>query len=91
MYSPDCLFHLMLFCRLGQVLVYKKIRQAIGIKNTVVSGGGSLASHLDDFFELLGLQVVNGWGLSEVMTCAKHLLTCNQVLQNPKRKTQAFG
>ncbi len=48
------------------MLVYKKIRQAIGIKNTVVSGGGSLASHLDDFFELLGLQVVNGWGLSEV-------------------------
>lgn len=46
--------------------MYKKIRQAIGIKNVVVSGGGSLASHLDDFFELLGLQVVNGWGLSEV-------------------------
>lgn len=54
--------------RLGQALVYKKIRQAVGIKKTVVSGGGSLAPHLDDFFEILGLQVVNGWGLSEVVT-----------------------
>jgi hypothetical protein len=53
-------------CRLGQALVYKKIRQAVGIKNVVVSGGGSLATHLDDFFEVLGLQVINGWGLSEV-------------------------
>lgn len=46
--------------------MYKKIRKAIGIKNTVVSGGGSLAAHLDDFFEILGLEVLNGWGLSEV-------------------------
>ena len=46
--------------------MYKKIRQAIGIKDIVVSGGGSLAAHLDDFFEVLGLQVINGWGLSEV-------------------------
>lgn len=56
----------MFLCRLGQILVYKKIRHAMGIKNTVVSGGGSLAAHLDDFFELLGLHVINGWGLSEV-------------------------
>lgn len=52
--------------RLGQLLVYKKIRQAIGIRKTIVSGGGSLAPHLDDFFEILGVQVLNGWGLSEV-------------------------
>lgn len=53
------------WCRLGQALVYNKIRQAVGIKDIVVSGGGSLATHLDDFFEVLGLQVINGWGLSE--------------------------
>lgn len=32
-------------------LVAKKIRDSIGIKNVVVSGGGSLAPHLDDFYE----------------------------------------
>ena len=58
------------------MLVYKKIRQAIGIKTTVVSGGGSLASHLDDFFEILGLQVVNGWGLSEVKRINQSQLLC---------------
>lgn len=31
-----------------------------------VSGGGSLAAHLDDFYEIIGLQIVNGWGLTEV-------------------------
>ena len=55
-----------LACRLGQVLVFRKIRQAMGIQDTVISGGGSLAAHLDDFFEVLGLEVLNGWGLSEV-------------------------
>ena len=54
--------------RLGQILVYAKIRQAMGIKDTVISGGGSLAAHLDDFFEVLGLEVINGWGLTEVRT-----------------------
>lgn len=57
--------------RLGKLLVYKKIRQAIGIRQTVVSGGGSLASHLDDFYEVIGLEVLNGWGLSEVTS--RHL------------------
>lgn len=37
--------------RLGQVLVFCKIRAALGIMSTIISGGGSLAPHLDDFFE----------------------------------------
>ena len=42
----------------------------MGIQDTVISGGGSLAAHLDDFFEVLGLEVLNGWGLSEVRDLA---------------------
>ena len=48
-------------------MVYNRIRQALGIRKNVISGGGSLASHLDDFYEVIGLEVLNGWGLSEVM------------------------
>ena len=53
-------------CRLAQLLVFKKVRSALAVIKCMVSGGGSLATHLDDFFEALGLPVVNGWGLSEV-------------------------
>ena len=53
-------------CRLGQVLVYSKIRAALGISNAVVSGGGSLPPALDDWYEAIGLPVLNGWGLTEV-------------------------
>mmetsp|Transcript_25990 Transcript_25990/g.56652 ORF Transcript_25990/g.56652 Transcript_25990/m.56652 type:complete len:725 (+) Transcript_25990:195-2369(+) len=59
---------------LASQAVYKKIREAIGIQNNVVSGGGSLAPHLDDFYEAIGLQVLNGWGLSEtspVLACRR--------------------
>jgi hypothetical protein len=38
--------------RLGQALVFCKIRAALGIMSTIISGGGSLAPHLDDFFEV---------------------------------------
>ena len=41
-----------LFCRLGQILVFSKIRAALGIMSTIISGGGSLATHLDDFYEV---------------------------------------
>lgn len=37
--------------RLGAALVFGKVRAALGIMRTVISGGGSLAPHLDDFFE----------------------------------------
>ena len=53
-------------CRLAQKLVYGKIREALGVRSCVVSGGGSLQPHLDEFYEVLDLTVLNGWGLSEV-------------------------
>ncbi len=50
--------------RLAVALVYGKVRAALGIRQAVVSGGGSLAPHLDDFYEAIGLPVINGWGLT---------------------------
>ncbi|KAI8109379.1 hypothetical protein M9434_000663 [Picochlorum sp. BPE23] len=57
---------------LFRVLVAKKIRAALGIRKTVISGGGSLSPYLDDFYEAVGLGIINGYGLSEtspVLTC----------------------
>ncbi len=54
-----------------------QVREALAVRRTIISGGGSLASHLDDFFEVLGLPVVNGWGLTETSP----VLACRRVLQ----------
>jgi long-chain acyl-CoA synthetase len=47
-------------------LAYKKIRDAVGgnIK-TLVSGGGSLAIFLDNFYEIVNIPVIVGYGLTE--------------------------
>lgn len=60
--SPTCFIE----CRIAKKLVYGKIRGALGVTKCVVSGGGSLQPHLDEFYEILDLTVLNGWGLSEV-------------------------
>jgi long-chain acyl-CoA synthetase len=47
-------------------LVYEKVREATGGKlKYVISGGGSLAMHLETFFEIVGLEVLVGYGLTE--------------------------
>ncbi len=47
-------------------LVYSKIRAATGSKiENIISGGGSLAKHLDLFFEIIGVNVLVGYGLTE--------------------------
>jgi long-chain acyl-CoA synthetase len=47
-------------------LVYVKIRAATGGKiENIISGGGSLAKHLDLFFEIVGINVLVGYGLTE--------------------------
>lgn len=56
------------------------MRAALGIRRCVVSGGGSLAPHLDDFYEAVGLPVLNGWGLTEsspVLACRRNLARQN--------------
>lgn len=51
---------------LGEQLIYKKVREATGGKlKYVISGGGSLAMHLENFFEIIGLEVLVGYGLTE--------------------------
>ena len=51
---------------LGNKLVYGKVREATGGKlKYVISGGGSLAAHLDNFFEAVGIGVLVGYGLTE--------------------------
>ncbi|MFM7448478.1 MAG: long-chain fatty acid--CoA ligase [Leptolyngbyaceae cyanobacterium] len=53
--------------RLGEAIVYKKVREAVtgGEFYHAISGGGSLAKHLDDFFEIVGISVLVGYGLTE--------------------------
>lgn len=51
---------------IGDRLVYQKVREGIGGKFCyALSGGGSLAMHLDNFFEIVGIQVLVGYGLTE--------------------------
>ncbi|MBM0741616.1 AMP-binding protein [Phormidium sp. CLA17] len=51
---------------LGDRLVYKKIREGVGDNvKYFVSGGGSIAEHLEDFFEIVGLDILGGYGLTE--------------------------
>ncbi|MGG6294321.1 AMP-dependent synthetase/ligase [Leptolyngbya sp. AN02str] len=51
---------------LGDKLVYKKVRDGLGgYFRFVVSGGGSIAEHLEDFFEIVGINILSGYGLTE--------------------------
>ncbi len=51
--------------QVGDKLVYSKVRAGIGNIQYVVSGGGSIADHLEDFFEIIGVEVLGGYGLTE--------------------------
>ncbi len=52
--------------QLGKKLVYGKVREATGgqVKH-LISGGGSLARHIDIFFEIIGVPLLVGYGLTE--------------------------
>jgi long-chain acyl-CoA synthetase len=51
---------------LADRLVYRKVREATGgsVKQ-FISGGGSLAMHLENFFEIVGVEILVGYGLTE--------------------------
>lgn len=52
--------------RLGHKLVYQKVREATGGNfKYIVSGGGSIAEHLEDFYEIVGIEILGGYGLTE--------------------------
>lgn len=51
---------------LGDRLVYRTIRAGTGgALKFMVSGGGSIADHLEDFFEIIGIEILGGYGLTE--------------------------
>ncbi len=51
---------------LGDRLVYRKVRAATGGQlQCVISGGGSLARHLDLFYEIVKIPLLVGYGLTE--------------------------
>jgi long-chain acyl-CoA synthetase len=52
--------------QLGDRLVYQTIRAGVGGEIIyLVSGGGSIAEHLEDFFEIVGITILGGYGLTE--------------------------
>ncbi len=52
--------------RLADRLIYRQVRQATGGRiKQIISGGGSLGRHLDDFFEIIGVELLVGYGLTE--------------------------
>lgn len=52
--------------KLGDKLVFSKIKEKLG-KNFVagISGGGSMPQAVDEFFSAIGINVVDGYGLTE--------------------------
>ncbi|MEH1955787.1 MAG: long-chain fatty acid--CoA ligase [Nostoc sp.] len=51
---------------LGERLVYAKVREATGGQvKQMISGGGALPRHIDNFFEIIGVQILQGYGLTE--------------------------
>jgi long-chain acyl-CoA synthetase len=51
---------------LGEKLVYSKVREATGGQiRHVISGGGALPKHIDNFFEIVGVSILVGYGLTE--------------------------
>lgn len=52
--------------QVGDRLIYHKVRGATGDRiQAVVSGGGSLPKHIDNFFEVVGINILVGYGLTE--------------------------
>lgn len=52
--------------QLGKKLVYGKVQEATGGQvKQFISGGGSLARHLDIFFEIIDVPLIVGYGLTE--------------------------
>ena len=67
--------------KLGEKLVYHQVKAATGgALKQVISGGGSLAKHLDIFWEIVGIQLLVGYGLTETSP----VLTVRRIWHNVK-------
>jgi len=80
--------------KLGDRLVYKKVREATGgCLELVVSGGGSIALHLEDFYEIVNIPILSGYGLTETAPIT-HVRRPNRNIRNgdgqpiPKTETR---
>lgn len=59
--------------------LYSKIRLAYGGNlRRGITGGGAIARHLDDFYEIIGINIINGYGLTETSPT----LTANSLEKN---------
>ncbi|NRB09729.1 MAG: long-chain fatty acid--CoA ligase [Richelia sp.] len=51
---------------LADKLVHTKVREATGGRvKQMISGGGALPKHIDNFFEIIGVEILVGYGLTE--------------------------
>lgn len=51
---------------LGEILVYKKIREQLGGQITaIISGGGALQDETDAFYRAINLKLLEGYGITE--------------------------
>lgn len=64
---------------LAKALVFKKIRATLTM-GMAISGGGSLPTHVDKFFEMVGIPVLNGYGLTETSPVLSCRLPSNNIL-----------
>lgn len=54
------------FAKVADMLVWRKVRLALGGRQKlVVSGGSALAKYLEEFYQVAGIPIVSGYGLSE--------------------------
>lgn len=62
-------FRMILFApifALANLLIWRKIRAGMGGRLRIcLSGGGTIAGYLEDFFECAGIEIVVGYGLTE--------------------------
>ena len=64
---------------LGNALVYRKVRTAVGPNfQFAISGGGALAAHLETFYEIVGINILVGYGLTETSP----VLTVRRIQRN---------
>ncbi len=64
--KPSVTFIDYLFHFLAGKLIYRKVTKKLGNSFIAgISGGGSLPEYIDDFFEIIGITLLEGYGLTE--------------------------
>lgn len=64
--SIGYVLNLFLLAKILDGLVFSKIRDVLGGQLTgTISGGGALPSHVDEFFNVIGIPVYEGYGMTE--------------------------